>query len=63
MSTTNNDSLHFPSITSNNDWLHYLLLPPANNVVIGTVATKNLTLQYLFDAMEQAAWQYGHIPT
>ena len=30
VSTTNNDSLHFPSITTNNDSLHYLLLPPAN---------------------------------
>ena len=33
------------------------------NVAIVTLATKFVTLQDFFDAMEHIAWQYGHIPT
>jgi len=33
------------------------------NVAIVTLATKFVTLQDFFDAMEYTAWQYGHIPT
>jgi len=32
------------------------------NVAILTLATKFVTLQDFFDAMEYTAWQYGHIP-
>ena len=75
MSTTNNDSLHFPSIITNNNSLHYHLLQPANErgqrtyckhvmcVAIVTLATKFVMLQDFVDAMEYTAWQYCHIPT
>jgi len=61
--TTSIDSLHFPSITPNNDSSHYLLLPPANECAIVTLATKFVTLQDFYDAMENIAWWYSHLPT
>jgi hypothetical protein len=33
------------------------------NIATVTIATKFVTLQYFFDAIEHIAWQYGHIPT
>jgi hypothetical protein len=33
------------------------------NMTIMTLATKFVTLQNFFDAMEHTAWQYGYIPT
>jgi hypothetical protein len=33
------------------------------NVAIVTLATKFVTLQDIYDAMEHTAWQYDYIPT
>ena len=75
MSTTNDDSLHFLFITTNNRLLHFSSIAPTMircitfychrqmNVAIVTLATKIVPLQDCFDAMEYTTWQYDHIST